>query len=324
LLLKSHYSYVRPCYTRLYDVLSTINVPCILGMTATVTEMTLASICANLKIDHSNVIKTDLNRNNLILSVSRDYNPIEALDILLSSKTYRDLNSIIIYVMRQKTADELALFLRNKGYDAASYHASKFKDAKAKVQSQFMEGKLRILVATIAFGMGLNKVDVRAVIHLNIPRSFEQYVQEIGRAGRDGKPALCHVFFNEEDVVRHRSLVHADGVDLHQVSLLVKKLTESSSPLVFIPVEKYEKKWDMRSPVIETLLSTLQKEHPGSLFMLPNMHCSFSLSFHRSKPEELSKISPLVNLIVSNINPRQGKYFCKFSSVSFLSSNSKF
>jgi superfamily II DNA helicase RecQ len=137
-------------------------------MTATVTEMTLTSICANLKIDSKNVIKTDLNRDNLILSVSRDYNPIEALDALLSSKKYRNLNSIIIYVMRQKTADDLALFLQNKGYDAASYHASKTKDIKSNVQSQFMEGKLKILVATIAFGMGLNKEDVRAVVHLNI------------------------------------------------------------------------------------------------------------------------------------------------------------
>jgi ATP-dependent DNA helicase Q4 len=284
-------------------------------MTATVTELTLSSICNNLQIDTENVVRAELKRENLILSVSRDHNPVESLFALLSSETYKNLKSIIIYVMKQKTADELSLLLQNKGYEAASYHASKPKHVRASVQDQFMQGKLRIIVATIAFGMGLNKEDVRAVIHLNIPRSFEQYVQEIGRAGRDGKLAYCHTFFNEEDVVRHRSLVHSDGVDLSQVLKLLKKISEAPS-VSFISIEKYEKKWDMRAPVIETLLSILQKQYPGSINLLPNIHSSFSLSFHRSTPEKLSKLSPIISQIVANINPRSGKYFCKFSNVS--------
>lgn len=79
-----------------------------------------------------------------------------------------------------------------------SYHAGMSAGERKKIQLAFMTGRLRIVVATVAFGMGLNKSDVRAIIHYNVPKSFESYVQEIGRAGRDGKPAFCHVFIDKE------------------------------------------------------------------------------------------------------------------------------
>lgn len=79
-----------------------------------------------------------------------------------------------------------------------NYHAGMSAAERKRVQQSFMTGRLRIVVATVAFGMGLNKADVRAIIHYNMPKSFESYVQEIGRAGRDGKPAFCHVFINKE------------------------------------------------------------------------------------------------------------------------------
>ena len=79
-----------------------------------------------------------------------------------------------------------------------SYHAGMSAGERKRIQTAFMTGRLRIVVATVAFGMGLNKSDVRAIIHYNVPKSFESYVQEIGRAGRDGKPAFCHVFIDKE------------------------------------------------------------------------------------------------------------------------------
>lgn len=79
-----------------------------------------------------------------------------------------------------------------------SYHAGMTAGERKRIQTAFMTGRLRIVVATVAFGMGLNKSDVRAIIHYNVPKSFESYVQEIGRAGRDGKPAFCHVFIDKE------------------------------------------------------------------------------------------------------------------------------
>ena len=83
-------------------------------------------------------------------------------------------------------------------WSADSYHAGMSAAQRKRVQTDFMSGKLRIVVATVAFGMGLNKSDVRAIIHYNMPKSFESFVQEIGRAGRDGLPAYCHVFIDTE------------------------------------------------------------------------------------------------------------------------------
>lgn len=83
-------------------------------------------------------------------------------------------------------------------WDAECYHAGLTAAQRRRVQKRFMTGQLRIVVATVAFGMGLDKSDVRAIIHFNLPRSFESYVQEIGRAGRDGLPSHCHVFLDPE------------------------------------------------------------------------------------------------------------------------------
>ena len=83
-------------------------------------------------------------------------------------------------------------------WDAECYHAGLSAAQRRRVQKRFMTGQLRVVVATVAFGMGLDKPDVRAIIHYNLPRSFESYVQEIGRAGRDGLPSHCHVFFDPE------------------------------------------------------------------------------------------------------------------------------
>ena len=87
------------------------------------------------------------------------------------------------------------------GWSVDSYHAGMSAAERKRIQLAFMTGRLRIVVATVAFGMGLNKSNVRAIIHYNVPKSFESYVQEIGRAGRDGKPAYCHVFIDKQ--VRH-------------------------------------------------------------------------------------------------------------------------
>ena len=94
------------------------------------------------------------------------------------------------------------LILEKKGpkleWDAESYHAGLSPAQRKRVQNAFMSGRLRVVVATVAFGMGLDKSDVRGIIHYNMPKSFESYVQEIGRAGRDRKPAQCHVFLDPE------------------------------------------------------------------------------------------------------------------------------
>lgn len=124
---------------------------------------------------------------------------------LLQSNKFNSLSSIIIYCNRQQTTERIAQYLRTRLQGASTYkskflsiadcyHAGLSAGQREKVQADFMSGRLNIIVATVAFGMGINKQDVRAVIHYDLPNSFEAYVQEIGRAGRDGLDAFCHTF----------------------------------------------------------------------------------------------------------------------------------
>ena len=156
---------------------------------------------------------------------------VQGLLDLLNEEPFKELNSVIIYCTRQQTAETVAQMLRTnfpswnrnetvgesdsqsagtRKRKAASsrrprvcqvaecYHAGMAAAQRRSVQNKFMCGNLRIVVATVAFGMGLNKADVRAIVHYNMPKSFESFVQEIGRAGRDGDPAYCHVFVDKE------------------------------------------------------------------------------------------------------------------------------
>ena len=196
----------------------------ILGLTATAPKSTLMSIADHLGVDTSDgcdgVIRGVLLPPNLQLSVSRDVDRDAALVHLLSSDgRFASYDSIIVYCIRREECERLAVLLRTclkdperdvpngkggskarKGvsWSAEAYHAGLTAARRATVQKQFMAGKLRVVIATVAFGMGINKSNIRAIIHYNAPKNFENYVQEMGRAGRDGLPASCHVFLNSE------------------------------------------------------------------------------------------------------------------------------
>ncbi|XP_029298312.1 LOW QUALITY PROTEIN: ATP-dependent DNA helicase Q4 [Cottoperca gobio] len=202
---------------------------------------------------------------NLVLSVSMDREKDQALVSLLKGYRFGCLDSIIVYCTRREETTRVAALLRtflqgvlvkeNKQgnsssvaqinpagqrkkdlarkkirkplkWQAESYHAGLSASERRRVQNNFMCGELRIVVATVAFGMGLDKSDVRGIIHYNMPKSFESYVQEIGRAGRDGEPAHCHLFLNPEggDLHELRRHIYADTVDYYTVKKLVQKV----------------------------------------------------------------------------------------------------
>jgi hypothetical protein len=233
----------RPAYLLLNHVLiSDLKSPCVVGLTGTATEGTKDSICAMLDIDRSaGVLSGPVIRDNLAMTVSVEADREPALLNLLQSPRFAAMDAILIYVMRQAQADALAAFLRVRNFSAESYHAGKSSQDRQRIQHRFMNdsgpkagagassqggapGGIRILVATIAFGLGLNKSNIRSVIHYCLPKSLENYIQEIGRSGRDGEKSYCHMFLNQDDYMRLRSLAYADGMDWGTVLRLTKKL----------------------------------------------------------------------------------------------------
>ncbi|XP_060604089.1 ATP-dependent DNA helicase Q4-like [Ruditapes philippinarum] len=242
----------RPSYLRLCKVLQEkLGVQNFLGLTATATLSTASDVARHLKISdfRKATVRGSPIPKNLILSVSRDEDREHALIGLLKGERFGKLDSIIIYCTRRDQTDKVATIIRTcmntgaptevvtKGrskrpkleWDAESYHAGLTPAQRKRVQNNFMSGKLRVVVATVAFGMGLDKSDVRGVIHYNMPKSFESYVQEIGRAGRDGERADCHVFLDPEgkDLCELRRHTYANTVDYRTLKKLVQKVFPS-------------------------------------------------------------------------------------------------
>ena len=218
--------------TSYFNLISTIKVKLgnarILALTATATTKTKSSICKQLEIDHlSGVVdsKTVI-RRNLHISISRDADQFKGLISLLRSTKFKNLQSIIVYCNLKRTTDAVASYLYHNGIKAAGYHSEKTESQRAKIQEDFMNGQLRVVAATMAFGMGIDKADIRGVIHLNLPKSIEQYIQEIGRAGRDGKDAYCHVFLNDEDFFRLRTVTFGEIVERITVKKIIKRIID--------------------------------------------------------------------------------------------------
>nr|XP_025044463.1 ATP-dependent DNA helicase Q4 [Pelodiscus sinensis] len=180
---------------------------------------------------------------NLHLSVSTDRDKDQALVSLLQGERFGGLDSVIVYCTRREETARIAALIRTCLQGAPywipgscdrslprgvpdSYHGGMSAAERRRVQNNFMCGQLRIVVATVAFGMGLDKSDVRGIVHYNMPKNFESYVQEIGRAGRDGEPAHCHLFLDPEgrDLHELRRHIYADTVDFFTIKKLVQKV----------------------------------------------------------------------------------------------------
>lgn len=192
----------RPEYRNIRNMINSIgNVP-VIALTATATPKVRSDIKKNLQIEAANEFITSFNRTNLYYEVrpktTKDDSIKQIIQIIKSSPG----KSGIIYVQARKTTEEIANLLNINGINAEPYHAGMEAKARAKVQDGFLMEEVDVIVATIAFGMGIDKPDVRFVIHYDIPKSIENYYQETGRAGRDGILSYCYAFFSHKDVHR--------------------------------------------------------------------------------------------------------------------------
>ena len=201
----------RPEYTQLGILRERFpNVP-IMALTATADKITRHDIIEQLKLKNAREFVSSFDRPNLSLSVKRGYKNAEKMHFIQNFIKARPNDAGIIYCLSRKTTEKVAADLRKIGINAAAYHAGLSNLERSQTQEQFKNDQLLVVCATIAFGMGIDKSNVRWVIHFNMPKSIESFYQEIGRAGRDGAPADTVLFYSLADIIQLTEFARQSG-----------------------------------------------------------------------------------------------------------------
>ena len=278
----------RPDYLKLPRYRQELNIPLVLLLTATATKQVKQDMANKFAIASEHVVQTGFYRNNLDLSVI----PVtdEQKNHALLNVIEQNHGSGIVYVTLQHSAEKVAEFLQQQGLQAQAYHAGFKDDVRQRIQQDFMQGKTRIVVATIAFGMGIDKSDIRFVIHYDLPKSIENYSQEIGRAGRDKQNSACFTLANLDGIHTVENFVYADTPERSSIDYVLQNIrSEVHNGQWELQVLSLSNASNIKQLPLKTLL--VQLELMGIISAKFSYFADFKFKFITPKEEIISRFT---------------------------------
>ena len=249
----------RPDYLKLAFYRQQFNIQQVLLLTATATTKVIEDMASKFSIEKENITITGSYRSNLNLAVVGT-TEANKLNTLLPWLTPKQQLSGIIYVTLQQTAERVAEALTGSGISAQAYHAGMSSEQRTDIQHRFMSGQLKLIVATIAFGMGIDKSDIRFVVHYDLPKSIENYAQEIGRAGRDEAVSDCLVLANKDNLNVLENFVYSDTPEASAIDYIINEVGNSNGNWEVL-MNSLSSLSNIRLSALKTLLVYLELEN---------------------------------------------------------------